>query len=189
MTRQRSASNSRRSRAALSTVTLSHEFKDLRCNIVFQPLQIRATVAFRPPEHDHRVRSHAQTIVSLHGIPKQVPCNEHLCIVTVLCLQSALDRDDPAKLQGMLSHRLSIALRVNNLPFCRLRDRAHADIITQSVRPIHNRTCSKARVISGAASSMARWPRQTWTTILTYAAVLLLFPILCWLAYWWVKGH
>jgi hypothetical protein len=35
---------------------------------------------------------------------------------------------------------------------------------------------------------MARWPRHAWTTIFTYAAVFVLFPLLCWLAYAWVRG-
>lgn len=35
---------------------------------------------------------------------------------------------------------------------------------------------------------MARWPLKTWTTMLTVAAVLALFPLLCWLAYLWVRG-
>ena len=35
---------------------------------------------------------------------------------------------------------------------------------------------------------MARWPRHTWTTFYTYAAVFLGFPLLCWLAYVWVHG-
>jgi len=35
---------------------------------------------------------------------------------------------------------------------------------------------------------MARWPRHTWTTITTYLAVLILFPLLCYAAYAWVRG-
>ena len=35
---------------------------------------------------------------------------------------------------------------------------------------------------------MARWPRHTWTSIYTYATVFLLFPLLCLLAYGWVRG-
>lgn len=35
---------------------------------------------------------------------------------------------------------------------------------------------------------MARWPRHAWTTIFTYLAVFLLFPLLCLLAYAWVRG-
>ena len=35
---------------------------------------------------------------------------------------------------------------------------------------------------------MARWPRQTWTSILTYAIVFVLFPLLCYLAWAWVNG-
>jgi hypothetical protein len=36
---------------------------------------------------------------------------------------------------------------------------------------------------------MARWPRRAWTTIFTYGAVFVLFPILCWLAYLFVQGR
>ena len=36
---------------------------------------------------------------------------------------------------------------------------------------------------------MARWPRHVWTTLFTYLAVFLGFPLLCWLAYAWVQGH
>lgn len=35
---------------------------------------------------------------------------------------------------------------------------------------------------------MARWPRHVWTTLFTYLAVFLGFPLLCWLAYAWVRG-
>jgi hypothetical protein len=35
---------------------------------------------------------------------------------------------------------------------------------------------------------MARWPRHTWTSLYTYAAVFVLFPILGILAYTWVRG-
>jgi hypothetical protein len=38
-------------------------------------------------------------------------------------------------------------------------------------------------------TAMARWPRQAWTTIYTYAAVFVLFPILCYLAWLWVQGR
>jgi hypothetical protein len=36
---------------------------------------------------------------------------------------------------------------------------------------------------------MARWPRTVWTTIFTYGAVFILFPLLAWLAYAWVQGR
>jgi hypothetical protein len=39
------------------------------------------------------------------------------------------------------------------------------------------------------AISMARWPRHVWTTIFTYGTVFVLFPLLCWLAYAWVRGQ
>jgi hypothetical protein len=35
---------------------------------------------------------------------------------------------------------------------------------------------------------MARWPRRTWTSIFTYLAILVGFPVCCWLAYSWVRG-
>ncbi len=36
--------------------------------------------------------------------------------------------------------------------------------------------------------TMARWPRRTWTTLLTYAIIFVGFPLLCLLAYAWVQG-
>lgn len=35
---------------------------------------------------------------------------------------------------------------------------------------------------------MARWPRHTWTTLYTYLLMFLGFPLLCALAYLWVRG-
>jgi hypothetical protein len=35
---------------------------------------------------------------------------------------------------------------------------------------------------------MARWPRNARTTLFTYGAVFVLFPLLCWLSYAWVRG-
>lgn len=35
---------------------------------------------------------------------------------------------------------------------------------------------------------MARWPRQTWTTVFTFVTIFVLFPLLCWLMYAWVYG-
>jgi hypothetical protein len=35
---------------------------------------------------------------------------------------------------------------------------------------------------------MARWPRHVWTSIFTYGTVFVLFPLLCLLAYGWVRG-
>jgi hypothetical protein len=37
-------------------------------------------------------------------------------------------------------------------------------------------------------AGMARWPRHTWTTIFTYTAIFVLFPLLCLLAYGWIRG-
>jgi hypothetical protein len=37
--------------------------------------------------------------------------------------------------------------------------------------------------------AMARWPRHAWTSIFTYAVILIAFPILCYLAYAWVRGE
>lgn len=38
-------------------------------------------------------------------------------------------------------------------------------------------------------ADMARWPRTAWTTLFTYGAIFILFPLLCWLAYLWVQGR
>ena len=35
---------------------------------------------------------------------------------------------------------------------------------------------------------MARWPRRHWITLFTYLAVFVGFPLLCWLAYLFVRG-
>jgi hypothetical protein len=35
---------------------------------------------------------------------------------------------------------------------------------------------------------MARWPRHFWTTLFTYGLIFVGFPLLCWLAYAWVRG-
>lgn len=35
---------------------------------------------------------------------------------------------------------------------------------------------------------MARWPRKRWTTIFTYLAIFVLFPLCALLAYAWVRG-
>ncbi|QDT75356.1 hypothetical protein I41_45660 [Lacipirellula limnantheis] len=36
---------------------------------------------------------------------------------------------------------------------------------------------------------MARWPRHFWTTLFTYGIIFIGFPVLCWLAYTWVRGE
>lgn len=36
---------------------------------------------------------------------------------------------------------------------------------------------------------MARWPRHVWTTIFTYATIFILFPVLCYLAWRFVRGQ
>jgi len=35
---------------------------------------------------------------------------------------------------------------------------------------------------------MARWPRRLWTTLFTYGMIFVLFPLLCLLAYAFVRG-
>jgi len=34
---------------------------------------------------------------------------------------------------------------------------------------------------------MARWPRNFWTSVITYGIIFLMFPALCLLAYAWVQ--
>jgi len=34
---------------------------------------------------------------------------------------------------------------------------------------------------------MARWPRHVWTTLFTYGTIFVLFPLLCWTAYRWLR--
>lgn len=40
----------------------------------------------------------------------------------------------------------------------------------------------------GNSPDMARWPRHTWTTLLTYGSVFILFPVLALLSYAYVQG-
>jgi hypothetical protein len=40
----------------------------------------------------------------------------------------------------------------------------------------------------GGLRAMARWPRHVWTSLFTYGTVFVLFPLLCLLAYAWVRG-
>ena len=48
---------------------------------------------------------------------------------------------------------------------------------------------SKAsRILATIDECMARWPQRMWTTVFTYAAVFLLFPLLALLAYAFVNG-
>lgn len=42
--------------------------------------------------------------------------------------------------------------------------------------------------VSPTVFTMARWPRHVWTTIFTYGAIFVLFPLLSLLAYGWVRG-
>jgi hypothetical protein len=35
---------------------------------------------------------------------------------------------------------------------------------------------------------MARWPKTVWTTFFTYVVVFVGFPLLCLLAFRWVRG-
>ncbi len=35
---------------------------------------------------------------------------------------------------------------------------------------------------------MARWPYSVWTTVFTYTTIFVLFPLLCFLAYAYVRG-
>jgi hypothetical protein len=48
--------------------------------------------------------------------------------------------------------------------------------------------CGGRAAAQRAEASMARWPRHVWTSIFTYATVFVLFPLLCLLAYAWVRG-
>jgi hypothetical protein len=36
---------------------------------------------------------------------------------------------------------------------------------------------------------MARWPRHIWTSIVTYVIIFGVFPLLCFLAWAWVRGR
>jgi ABC-type Fe3+ transport system permease subunit len=41
---------------------------------------------------------------------------------------------------------------------------------------------------AGVPDQMARWPRHFWTTLFTYGTIFLLFPLLSFLAYAFVRG-
>ena len=36
---------------------------------------------------------------------------------------------------------------------------------------------------------MARWPRHKWTTLFTYVTMFFFFPLLCYLAFLFVRGR
>ncbi len=36
---------------------------------------------------------------------------------------------------------------------------------------------------------MARWPRKIWTSIFTYGLIWVVFPVLAYIAYLWVRGE
>ena len=40
---------------------------------------------------------------------------------------------------------------------------------------------------AGVQLPMARWPRHVWTSIFTYGVIYVGFPLLCLLAYAWVR--
>jgi hypothetical protein len=46
-----------------------------------------------------------------------------------------------------------------------------------------------ARTHPSPEPTMARWPRHTWTSLFTYLVMFVLFPLLCLLAYLWVRGE
>lgn len=50
------------------------------------------------------------------------------------------------------------------------------------------RGCEILRDRGRKPTPMARWPRHVWTSIFTYGTVFVLFPLLCLLAYAWVRG-
>jgi hypothetical protein len=42
-------------------------------------------------------------------------------------------------------------------------------------------------LLSPFTRTMARWPKNHWTTMFTYGAIFVAFPVLCLLAYAWVQ--
>jgi hypothetical protein len=56
------------------------------------------------------------------------------------------------------------------------------------VRKASRRADGRAISASTGDELMARWPRHVWTTIFTYGTVFVLFPLLSFLAYAWVRG-
>jgi hypothetical protein len=59
------------------------------------------------------------------------------------------------------------------------------------VIPVDNVTLVRRedqRIITVEQMLMARWPRHAWTTLFTYGTMFLLFSVLCWLAYAFVRG-
>jgi hypothetical protein len=87
----------------------------LRRDAALAPLQVRAAVALGPPERHQRVRRRADLGVPFHGVPQQVAGDEDVRAVAEERLQPALDSHDPAELQGVIGHRLAVAVRVDDL--------------------------------------------------------------------------
>ena len=62
-------------------------------------------------------------------------------------------------------------------------------VVAMLTSPMQNGQFELVRKLSqDGGGGMARWPRQTWTTVLTYGAVFVLFPLLAFLAYAYVQG-
>ena len=92
---------------------------DLGGNSSFDPLHVRPPVALGTPEDDHRIGCLPDLGMTLDRIPEQVAGDEDVGPITEDPFQALLDGDDPAKLDGVLRHRLSIVLGINDPILCR----------------------------------------------------------------------
>lgn len=45
----------------------------------------------------------------------------------------------------------------------------------------------RSGVINAVANEMARWPDNLKSNVVGFIIVFVLFPILCWLAWWWLN--
>ncbi len=135
----------------------------LRSNVRLAPLHVRAAIALGPAKYDQRVRRHADGVAALDGIPQQIAGDEDLRVVAEERVQSALDGHDPAKLQGVFRHGLTIAVGVVDVVGRHDRGRGAHTIssspVDGSTAPTSNSIPHGRRRLKGGPSSMFRGPR------------------------------
>jgi len=87
----------------------------LRRDAALEPLQAGSAATLRPPEGHEHLRRDAGLVVALHRVPEQVAGDGHVGIVAELRRDAAMDLDDVVDLLGVVRHRHSVALGVDEL--------------------------------------------------------------------------